>query len=66
MEMPGIRGAPPIAGTFTALGRLAGLLTEIDGVSDTEIVGTEGDEVGLGRGDGAWDTFIVGTDGTAV
>lgn len=52
-EMLGIGGVTPIDGTLTLLPRPAALLTVIDGVSETEIVGTEGAETGLERAEDA-------------
>ena len=63
MDIVGI-GVTEMDGGFT-LPRSAGL-TEIDGVSWTEIVGMGGAGDGLERVGGVWETFIVGIDGAAV
>jgi hypothetical protein len=58
-EMLGTGGKTPIVGTFTAEPRL-GPLTEIDGVSETEIVGMGGAGVVLDRTGEESKTLIVG------
>lgn len=63
-EIVGIGGVTPIEGIALLKPRPVGALTDIDGVSDTEIVGMVGVEDGLKRDAGAWLTLIVGTEGT--
>lgn len=65
IEILGIGGVTPIEGMALLEPRPDGALTEIDGVSETEIVGMAAAEDGLKRAAGAWLTLIVGTEGAA-
>jgi hypothetical protein len=59
-DMLGTGGETPIVGTFTAEPRRLGPLTEIDGVSEKEIVGMGGAGVVLERAGEESKTLIVG------
>lgn len=65
IEILGIGGEIPMEGMALLEPRPDGALTEIDGVSDTEIVGMAGVDDSLERAVGAWLTLIVGTEGGA-
>ena len=66
IEILGMGCVTPIVGTFTRELRPTGPLTEIDGVSDTEIVGIEGPGDVLERRDEALYTLRAGVDGAVV
>lgn len=58
-DMLGIGGVTPMEGVFTLGPRPVGPLMEMDGVSETEIVGMEGADAGLEyagleRAEGGW------------
>jgi hypothetical protein len=64
-EMLGMGGVIPIEGTILCPRALAGRLTDIAGVSETEMVGIEGAEAGisrplLGAGDSLTDMLEIG------